>query len=465
MKNPFSAGRWVYGPRFFGRDELINDLLHTSEPCNWVIGKRRMGKTSLLRELERRINQNEDDRLALFWDIQGSYDPSGLFDSLYDAVEDSQDGYPEIWEPLEFDLPEDHNSSTRLLKSLARVASGAGRKLVLLMDETEELMTVGKQDPGLLSKLRRFMQTNRNTLTIMVSSPRLERLGDSVDVMTSPFLHGFMAFYLGNFKDPETDKLLETGISDASARAEILRLTNGNPFQTQLIAKHYFEEPNLSEVLAQLETNPTINQTIEVNFNLLTEEEQQVLKAAHCGDGSFGDYEKPITMRLVRMGYLNLAGGRHDVSSYFLKKWLSNNLMTEAEAPRKETDVVVSGVVLNVSHKTTVLRQSVDIYKMFLEQAQQGRAIEVKEGSFLVSSDDIVVLDPKSLTFKDAEINGKPWWVAMEELAAFLDLYVPRQESWSLFRFHQMVEKGAGHYPEQEYLDLMMLIAEEAALD
>jgi len=89
-RNPFSAGRWVSGAQFFGRKSLIKNILEANEPCDWVIGKRRVGKTSLLRQLENLVMNNQDDAFALYWDIQGSYDTKGLYDSLYDALEDSQ---------------------------------------------------------------------------------------------------------------------------------------------------------------------------------------------------------------------------------------------------------------------------------------------------------------------------------------------------------------------------------------
>ncbi|MDJ0840067.1 MAG: AAA family ATPase [Acidobacteriota bacterium] len=464
-RNPFTAGRWVRGSQFFGRETLINDLLHSDEPCNWVIGKRRMGKTSLLREMERRINNTDPGRLALFWDLQGSFDGEGLFDSLYDALEDSQDEYSDCWDGIEFDAA-DEESCSQILKKLARLLSRRSRSLVLLMDETEELITVGKHDAGLLSKLRRFLQTNRHTQTIMVSSPRLEMLGRTVETNTSPFLHGFIAFYLGNFELGASERLLRQGIDDTGVITRIQQITGGNPFETQLVAKHYFEDDDLERALIQLETNPTLNQTTEVNFNLLTEDEQQLLKAAHCGPAPFQEFEKAIIAKLLRMGYLaEDVGGGLKVSSYFQAKWLSNNLMTEAEASPAHVPEVVSGVVLSVNHKSTILQQIVAIYKTFLELAQNGQRIAQKDGAFVVSDGDTIVLNRKSLQLEPAETgDARPWWTAVTELSAFLDQFLDRKESWSIFRFHQMAEKGPDHYAEKDFLDLMMLIAEESVL-
>ena len=52
MRNPYVTGWWVSGDRFYGRERLIDELLHGFENCFWVIGNRRIGKTSLLKQLE-----------------------------------------------------------------------------------------------------------------------------------------------------------------------------------------------------------------------------------------------------------------------------------------------------------------------------------------------------------------------------------------------------------------------------
>ena len=464
-KNPFSAGRWVCGEQFFGRTDLLRELMHTDEPCNWVIGKRRMGKTSLLRELERRVNVPGSERLALFWDLQGSYDASGLFDSLYDAVEDSRDGYPDAWETLDFE-PEDDGNSAQLLKRLARATNRAGLRLMLLMDETEELMTVGKHDPGLLSKLRRFMQTKGNTQTVMVSSPRLEQLGSSVETETSPFLHGFYVFYLGNLTRAETHALLRTGIEDQAVIDRITKLARGNPFETQLIAKHYFEEGDLDATLLELETNPTLNQTIEVNYNLLSEDEREILATVCCSPAQLQDFEKAITSKLSRMGYLDTdRESHHVISSFFSEKWLASKVMGEGNRTTAIETEPGGAVVLEPANARAMLCQVVAVYRKLLELAQNGQRIARVDGRFLTSEDDRIVLEADALNLVASDNAFPPWWWAIEGVAGLLADHVPRDAAWSVFRLHQMVARGPGHYTEKELLDLMMLIAEEAALD
>ena len=464
-RNPFSVGRWVCGRQFFGRDSLISDLLQSHESCHWIIGKRRIGKTSLLRQIERRVNLQDPNRFALFWDIQGSFDGTGLLDSLCDAMEDSEDNFPEKWTDLDFDF-QDESAPATLLKKFSRCLQQRDMRLLLLIDETEELINIGKQDPGLLSKIRRFFQTNRNAQTFIVSSPRLEDLSHSVSMDTSPFLHGFSVSYLGNFSWESCKNLLSVGIQDIKLMQRIFDLTDGNPFEAQIIAKNYFEVGSLESTLVQLETNPTLNQTIEVNFNLLNEDERSVLRDIHCGPVPFQDFERALTVKLLRMGYLKKSG-REDftISSYFQSKWLSLNLIDYTQAKDAPADVA-TGILLNVQHKDTILKRVVDIYQIFLEIAQKGKRLESPSDCFQLSQESkTVVLNRDHLQLVSETRSSRPWLIAVEELKLFLEQYVEKDDTWSIFRFHQMANKGPEHYSEKDFLDLMMLIAEEASIE
>ena len=90
-RNPFIAGSWVRGDDFFGRGELLRELLEGERHSLWVLGGRRLGKTSLLKELEHRVQKSrETPFVPLYWDLQGSGDARGLAETLLASVEDSE---------------------------------------------------------------------------------------------------------------------------------------------------------------------------------------------------------------------------------------------------------------------------------------------------------------------------------------------------------------------------------------
>ena len=72
-----SYGNWVDGDKFWGRETEIESLaVKIREGAHILLtAQRRMGKTSLMRELVRRFRLS-DDRIPLFVDLQKSANPA-----------------------------------------------------------------------------------------------------------------------------------------------------------------------------------------------------------------------------------------------------------------------------------------------------------------------------------------------------------------------------------------------------
>ena len=87
-KNPFIAGSWVRGQNFYGRQKLVDEILAGNRPYVWVAGTRRLGKTSLLKQIEFLTTEGShaDRYVPLFWDFQGSQNLEGLKESLLESV-------------------------------------------------------------------------------------------------------------------------------------------------------------------------------------------------------------------------------------------------------------------------------------------------------------------------------------------------------------------------------------------
>ena len=90
MRNPYITGPYVLGRRHYGRSDLLDRLLHGESHAYWIIGNRRIGKTSLLRQLETLVLT--DERLLLvFWDMQGCNSIERLGCYLADAIQERLD--------------------------------------------------------------------------------------------------------------------------------------------------------------------------------------------------------------------------------------------------------------------------------------------------------------------------------------------------------------------------------------
>jgi len=74
---PYVVGQWVRGDRFYGRAAQIDEILEGQRNCIWLLGTRRIGKTSLLKQLEYITDRSRDRRyFPLFWDFRGRRPPA-----------------------------------------------------------------------------------------------------------------------------------------------------------------------------------------------------------------------------------------------------------------------------------------------------------------------------------------------------------------------------------------------------
>src|SRR6267378_7784283 len=192
MRNPFIAGSWVRADNFFG------------------VGARRLGKTSLLKELEYRVQQSpQTPFVPLYWDLQGSGDVRGLADGLLGSVEDSE-GFRRATDIAVEDL--EGLTAADMLTTLVRRTVKSGWRLLLLVDEAEEFLTVARADAAVLPRLRRILHKGPEVRTVLTSTKRLARIDERTDFATSPFLQGFIPpVYLTPLAAEESRALLARG--------------------------------------------------------------------------------------------------------------------------------------------------------------------------------------------------------------------------------------------------------------
>ena len=83
-----STGRWVSGPNFFDREAELRILEERVRAANHVLltGQRRMGKTSIARELGRRLTES-GGWVALFTDVSDAICPEDVVADIARAAQ------------------------------------------------------------------------------------------------------------------------------------------------------------------------------------------------------------------------------------------------------------------------------------------------------------------------------------------------------------------------------------------
>ncbi len=344
MRNPFIAGSWVRGDNFFGRAGILRSILEGERDSLWVVGARRLGKTSLLKQLEYSVQQSpQTPFVPLYWDLQGSADARGLAEGLLGSVEDSE-GFRRAT-----DIAVEHlegMATVEMLTTLIRRTVRSGWRLLLLVDEAEEFLTVSRQDPVILPRLRRIFQKGPECRAVLTSTKRLARIDEKPELHTSPFLQGFIPpLYLTPLAPDEARSLLARGRFAPDEVEQILERTASHPFLVQLIASRLFESHDLGATLDQVAADEMVGNFFSVDFQTLDADERTVLEhLAREGTSSRRDLAasirrteegaEPLLFGLRMMGYLAVEGTTHRIGNWFFERWLRRVTVGRTEVGR-----------------------------------------------------------------------------------------------------------------------------------
>lgn len=316
---PYAVGQWVRGERFHGRSAEIAEILDGPRNGIWLLGSRAVGKTSLLKQLEHLTSNDPGSRyVPVFWDLQGCVEPDDLQEDFSAALEEAEDRLGAAGLRLEEVAGGDFFET---LGRLRRALRAQGRALLLLWDETEELIHLHAKSPALLRKLRRALQSQEGVRTVMASGPRLWKLAEQRDD-TSPFLHGFAPpLYLGPLCDEAARRLVGRMRDDAMVE-EVLRRCGNHPSLLQMLCARVREMGDLDRATESVASDPTVRFFFAVDFDLLTPSEREAAVALARGEAP-AEARLDDVLHLERLGLVRRsAEGRPEIANPILRRWL-----------------------------------------------------------------------------------------------------------------------------------------------
>jgi RNA polymerase sigma factor (TIGR02999 family) len=337
---PYVVGQWVRGPAFYGRERQIAEVLDGPRSSLWLVGTRRVGKTSLLKQLEYlTTSAAEPVYFPVFWDFQGAENAHELHLNFSDALLDAEERLERL------DLGAAEIESDNLFASLGRLRRllrARSLKLLLLCDEVEELVALARREPAVARKLRRAMQASEDVRTVLASTVRLWELS-SQNSDTSPFLHGFSPpVYVGRLSEGGARELIRQTHLPASARPAmddeavetIRRRCDDQPYLLQLLGKRFAEGGDLERAIEQVATDRMVSHFFTVDFDMLADLEREALRfigeresagladvgsILAAGESAVAD----ALHRLERLGFVRSdAGQRYVLANHFFRRWL-----------------------------------------------------------------------------------------------------------------------------------------------
>jgi DNA-binding winged helix-turn-helix (wHTH) protein len=337
---PYVVGQWVRGERFYGRSAQIAEILHGQRDLIWLLGTRRVGKTSLLKQIELVSASVPQPRyFAIYWDFQGVDTAAELHLNFADALLDAEENLQRIGIDVQELTGDDLFIS---LDTLRRLLRSRGLNLLLLCDEVEELLRLQREDPSLLRKLRHGLQSRDGIRTVLASTIRLWALAEQTDD-TSPFLHGFTPpVYIDRLTDEEARSLVcqaqlrpdERPDIDDTTMTEILERCDNHPYLLQLVCKRYVETRSLDEAIGQVATDRMVSYFFSVDFDMLSAAERRIVQAIASTPGiareallerlsMSPDALDGTLRRLTSLGFVRRdEHASFSPANYFFQRWL-----------------------------------------------------------------------------------------------------------------------------------------------
>jgi serine/threonine-protein kinase len=471
---PFVVGQWVRGERFYGRTAQIEEILEGPRNSIWLLGTRRIGKTSLLKQLEH-ITSSSPDRgyFPIFWDLQGASDPEELHLDFNDALLDAEERLEERGISLSDVEADDLFTS---LGRLRRKLRPKNLKLLLLCDEVEELIKLNKKDPSLLRKLRRAMQSHEDIRSVLASTIRLWELAEQ-KADTSPFLHGFTPpLYIQTLTDEEARTLIRQEnlpersrpAFDEEAKERIRQSCDNHPYLIQLVCKRYQETNDLEEAIEQVASDQMVSFFFSVDFDLLSETERGIIRviaeqSAATSDSIqaslVGDTDsfRGFLQRLENLGLIRRDEERRFILvNTFFRRWLQERPAPEiSRAPAK----LGSGTFAEEVTQSHVKELGVvrDRYELLQQVGEGATGIVYKAYDKLLQVKIAVKILRQEYTNNDAILDR-----FRQEILLSRDIGHP-----NILRIYHLGESEGNKYITMQWVEgatLATLVAEEAPL-
>ncbi|GEM_PF-3186379 len=250
--NPYIAGSPVKGEEmFFGREDIFKEIrahLIGKEQDNPIIiwGQRRTGKTSVLCQLERRLNQSvgQERYITALVDVQ-NLNLNGLDNFLWDLADEMQSKLPEVTlDDVAF--KQNARSAFRAFLGAVHASLGKQQRLLLMFDEAMHLQGAvqkGTLKIEIFDYLRSLMQHQPKISFVFSLGSIMER--EKLLPEFSLMLNVACSLHVSFLDEPSARALITAPVAELyhfseEAISHLLALTHRHPYFTQVVCHTLF---------------------------------------------------------------------------------------------------------------------------------------------------------------------------------------------------------------------------------
>lgn len=367
LQNPFIVGDWIKRDEdFIGRADLIQKYLALDRQYYWLIGSRRMGKTSLLRYLQRQF-LIQTDTLPLFWDVSGANTAYDLKLSFLDALDSSIFTF----ESRGIELPVqklENESLLEILRWLIRETSRKSLRLIFLIDESEALFKVATHDPQFIQRFKAIMLNHPLLNIILASNHGLMPCNSlSTEHLMAPLLQAFLPpDYLNSWTIDETRQFLSKCLTQEAEQDLAMHHTGCLPFLVQMVCFYHHEIQDLRRTFDHINQHNILDLFFRDDFHQLQQE--------NCDTLAIVTENEPVDIQtltqilqvptlqiqtrltaLYQLGFVHSGNNqKYCIKNQFLKEWIIQHYLTTSRKsilPKINPDAAVQPqqVVIDLS--------------------------------------------------------------------------------------------------------------------
>jgi formylglycine-generating enzyme required for sulfatase activity len=321
--NPYIVGAPIKGEEmFFGRDDIFEAVKarligQYQDNVIVIFGQRRTGKTSVLYQMGRHLNAQDERYITVLIDLQG-LTLSGMGEFLWGLAGTIQralrrDYALDLPHPDRVTFQQDAKGTFRdaFLPQLSKAVDR--RRLLLMFDEAdrfEEAVRSGYLDPSVFGYLRNLMQHEQKLSFIFSLGSKLEQMGPEYALMFNTALYLQVSFLSEDAaRALVTRPVVDLYTFEEDAIKRLLALTSCHPYYTQLLCHTLFtrwEREGWARVTAT-EVDAVLDEAVNLAMDNLqyiwkeANETEKLILAALAEIGSPNTSRSALTSHLEQM--------------------------------------------------------------------------------------------------------------------------------------------------------------------
>lgn len=343
----FVVGKPAKNKNFIGRTACLERIWKDERSC-WVIGSRRIGKTSLLMHIEEQTDRRSSKYIGLYISLYKKKNFDSIKSELLDNLE-SRNTKSTYFASFKIDENEllDKNlfEIIQIIKKKIREATNNKKKLLLLLDESDELITLEKSEGyDNLYKFKKLAIGNNGCRSVISSSKALLNLDYKfIEDLVPPH-------YLSNFTESDAEVLI-TKLENLNLdqRSEIKEKTNNHPFLLQLLCYNIQYYKDVEAAINHVENDESILHFFQEDFRNQSKIEQLILfECAKNGAVTLNQLLPRIGVsetrlsrllfNLCQLGYLRRHRENYCIGNYFFNIWLQDENILEENKSRLDNN-------------------------------------------------------------------------------------------------------------------------------